>query len=198
MGAVFQVRVAQHRGGQLTQLGGVGDVARLDGGLAGDAVQGLVPEALGAVQAAVLDMSGDFGEGGRRVGLPDVRGDLPQQQVALAQVVEIVAQAQQQLPVLQQHRGLLPVKAAGLGLQQGLSQNPGALGQQPLKVDALVGGVLVDEDQLLVLLHQNVGAEELPDVAEIRSLLHPRQGQRGVGGRICHKRRDGEPVPYGP
>ena len=175
--AVFQVVSGEDGFGQGLELRRVGEIAGLDGGLAGDAVQGLVPEALGAVQPPVPQVAGDFRKRGRRVGLPDIRGDLPQQQVALPQIVQIVAKAQQQLPVLQQSRRLLPVKAAALRLEQGLAEDLGPLGQEAFKIDPLMGGVLVDEDQLLALLHKDVCAEDLAHIAEIRGLLHALQGE---------------------
>ena len=186
MGAVFEILPAEDLGGQPLQLHRVGDIAGLDGGLAGDRMQGLVPEPLRGVQPAVLQMARNLGQGGRRVGGADLRRDLPQQQVSPADVVQIVAEVQQRLPVLQKQGGLLPVQAAGQGRQQGLAHHGVPLGPKPFKVDPLVGRVLVDEDQLLPLLHQDIGAEDLADVAEVRPGLRPVQRN---GGRLGGSRR---------
>ena len=113
MRAVFQVGIGQNGFRELAQLGGVGDVAGFDGGLAGDRVQGLVAQTLGAVQPAATQVLCDLGEGGGRVGFPNIRRDLPQQQVALPQVVQVVAQAQQQVAVLEQDCGFLLIEGDG-------------------------------------------------------------------------------------
>ena len=60
-----------------------------------------------------------------------------------------------------------------------MAEDPGSLGQKPFKVDPLMGGVLIDQDQLVSLLHQNVGAEDLADITEIRRLVHAYQRQGG-------------------
>ena len=194
MGAVFEILPAEDLGGQPLQLHRVGDIAGLDGGLAGDRMQGLVPEPLRGVQPAVLQMARNLGQGGRRVGGADLRRDLPQQQVSPADVVQIVAEVQQRLPVLQKQGGLLPVQAAGQGRQQGLAHHGVPLGPKPFKVDPLVGRVLVDEDQLLPLLHQDIGAEDLADVAEVGGLFQALQLQRLIR-RVLRLRRRGMIVP---
>ena len=97
-------------------------------------------------------------------GLPGVQicRNLPDQNRAAAEILAGKAQLLQQRQIVQHRRRVLPAQLRNGGLQQHLphGRRPGCL--QPVKVDPLMGGVLVNEPHapLLALAH-DVGAQHL-------------------------------------
>ena len=161
MGAVFDR--AGHDGlGHLVQLAGAVPLSAFDGRLAGHGVEQGVP---GGVR-----IGGAAGEQLSRQ-LPQHVGDLPGGHVAgggpddqrpAAEVLRLKAEPLQQGQLGQQRRPLLRRRGEHHRLQQGLHHGLVALGLQAVEVEPLVGGVLVDEEHLVPLLHDDVGVEHLP------------------------------------
>ena len=141
------------------------------------------------------------GQLGEHVGdLPGghVAGGGPDDQRPAAEVLRLKAEAPQQRELGQQGGPLLRRRGEHHRLQQGLYHRLVALGLHPVEVQPLVGGVLVDEEHLVSLLHYNVGVEHLPRHAPGLLL---RRGRRGrpcrLGGR-GFGRTDVGIRPYGP
>ena len=197
MGTIFD-RAGHDRLGHLEQLGGAVLLAALDGRLAGHGVEQGVPGRAWIGRAAGEQAAGQLGE---HVGdLPGghVAGGGPDDQRPAAEVLRLKAEAPQQRELGQQGGPLLRRRGEHHRLQQGLYHRLVALGLHPVEVQPLVGGVLVDEEHLVSLLHYNVGVEHLPRHAPGLLL---RRGRRGrpcrLGGR-GFGRTDVGIRPYGP
>ena len=80
----------------------------------------------------------------------------------LAEGLDLEAQLLQQRSVLLQQLPVPRVGPQGHRGQQGLGHDLPVLRLQPVEVHALVGGVLVDEQQLIPQLHQDIGLQGLP------------------------------------
>ena len=90
-----------------------------------------------------------------------VRG-LPHQQRPGAELLHAEAELVQQRLVLQQHGALLRREPQHRRGQQGLDHGGVALRLHAVEVQPFMGGVLVQEENFLPLLHHDVGVEHLP------------------------------------
>ena len=182
MRAIFYA-AAHHRLGHPLQLPGAGLPAPLDGRLAGHGVEQLVPGGGGVGPAGGQQFLGDLGEGGLNVLHLHIEGGLADHQFS-TQLVHIEAELLQQGQAGQQSLLLLRRQAAGHGGQQGLGHGVIALRLHPVEIHPLVGGVLVDEEHRLPLLHDDVSVQHLPG--------HPPGlllGDRDGGGDLLRRGR---------
>ena len=138
------------------------------------------------------------GAGGEQLSrqLPQHVGDLPgghaagggpDDQRPAAEVLRLKAEALQQGQLGQQGGPLLRRGGEHHRLQQGLHHGPPALGLHAVEVEPLVGGVLVDEEHLVPLLHHDVGVQHLPRQAPGLILRFGGGGRRMC--RICMRCR---------
>ena len=187
---------------QSPQLRRVALPAALDGGLAGHGVEKVVPPLLQAPAGA--ELGGALLQRGGGVRGVDVRGQLPEEHRAVAEVLAGEAQPFQKGQVFQDGGGVLPAQLHGDGGKQRLTHGGLLGGLQPVKIDALVGRVLVDEvDAAVLALADDVGVQDLPGDAPgglpgLQGLLAgdlrlQRRDGRGQGGllRPGRRRRNG-------
>ena len=106
----------------------------------------------------------------------DLRGHLPHQEGTVSKVLAGKAQGLQQLQVFQEQGAVLLGELCRNGPQEGLAHRRGVRGHEAVKIDALVGGVLVDQiDFSALALTDDVGAQHLTHHAP-GSLLSFEQG----------------------
>ena len=160
MGAIFHA-AAHHGLGHPLQFLGTGFPAPLDGRLAGHGVEQLVPGGGGVGGAGGQQFQGDLLQGGGDILHRHMVRGLAHRQSA-PQLVHVEAELLQQGQVGQQRLLLLRRQTAGHRSQQGLGHGVVALRLHPVEVHPLVGGVLVDEEHRLPLLHDDVGVQHLP------------------------------------
>ena len=119
-------------------------------------MQDLVPGALGVRGLAAAQLFKDFLHRRARVRGVHIRGHGAENKIILAVGFDLEAELGKQLPVLLQKLPLLPVKAEGHALEQGLGHDAAVLPFEAVKDHTLVGRVLVDEHELVPGLHQDV------------------------------------------
>ena len=132
---------------------------------------------LGQLRQSGLDVPGVHVEGG----LAHCQG--------VPQLVHVKAELPQQFLVGQQHLLLLGGQAAQDGGEEGLGHGVIALGLHAVKVHPLVGGVLVDEEHPVPLLHHDVGVQHLAHHA-------PGEVFGGLGLLGFGRRAAGDSGPY--
>ena len=106
---------------------------------------------------------------------------------AAVEILGLKAAALQKRPVFQHRRRFLPRKLRGDGREQQLGHDGVVFLFERLKADALMRGMLVDEQDGLALLDDDIGVQRLADDAE--RLLVDRQLL--LRGRFLHGSRDG-------
>ena len=121
-----------------------------------------VPGGAGVGGAGGEQLLGDLGEGGLDVPRVHVEGGLADHQGPAAEVLHPEAELLQQGEAGEQGGVLLRVQAAHHGGEEGLGHGVVPRRLHPVKVHPLMGGVLVDEQDLVPLLHDDVGVQHLP------------------------------------
>ena len=152
----------EHRVHDALELDPVGVPPGLDGGLAGHGVQDLVPRALGVRGLSAAELLQDLLHRGRGVAALHVSRHRAQDVVALPKGLDLKAEFIQELRVCLKQLLVLLRQAEGHALKQRLRHDGAILAFQPVKNHALVGGVLVDQQQLPVQLHDDVKPQRLP------------------------------------
>ena len=183
MGAVFDVVALHDLAHQGLALCRLRVPAGLDGGLAGDGVQGRVPQGLRILGHALQQTGGQFLQGALGLAGIQLRGNPADQQVAAAEILHLITVPGQQRPVLQKHPGFLGGEGGGDGGQQGLGHDVRGPGLECFKENPLVGGVLVQEQHGVALLDENIGVQYLPHHPVVRG-----RGD-GQGGLLREFRR---------
>ena len=194
MRAVFEIVARQHLTHQRLALTRLGVIARLDGCLAGDGVQKLVPERLRRKRPALEKMTGKLGKTGPGVLGSDVGRNAAEKHRAVAEVLDAEAVLLQKRGVFQHGGGLLPAQGRWDRRKQQLRHDRGVLLFELFKKDALMRGVLVDEKHGVLFFYNNIGVQRLADDAprllpeRDRILLRRRVGQRRLGLFRCSGR----------
>jgi len=152
--------------GQCHKLLRGGLIPRLDGGAAGDGVQHPLGVLVQRVPAALEQAVGDFHQQILGVLRLYVRRHSAQQHGAAAKVGHIQPGVFQQGLIFQQRLLFLCGKVDGGGLQQQLAGHVAVVRGQLFVQLTLVGGVLIDQTQLVSPLRQNIGAENLAHVPQ--------------------------------
>ena len=135
-------------------------------------MQQLIPHGVLLLPAAIEQVSGQALHrlGGRIRG--QIHGNLTQQQGAVAKFFQLEAQLLHHGHIAEQlsrRRGGQPHRQGG---QQGLAGNALLIGLELVKENPLMGGVFVDEEGVLPLLHQDIGAVQLPHQTPVRHAGH--------------------------
>ena len=168
MGAVFDVVARQNLLHQPPQLLVGGLPAGLDGRFAGDRVQQLVPKAIGVERPAGKQLPGQLLQQRLRILRVHVGRDLPDEHVAAAEILGLKAAALQKRPVFQHRRRFLPRKLRGDGREQQLGHDGVVFLFERLKADALMRGMLVNEQNGFALLTEERRATGIFGVLNIR------------------------------
>ena len=213
---------ALHHGlGHHHQLLGLVLLPTLHSRLAGHGVQKAVPLGGGIHRRAGAVALGQLLQGGGDVLIGQkVRGGA-HHQVAAAEVLQLEAQLRKLSGALQKLGAVLRDGPPDQRLQKLLAHGADILGLQRVEAHALVGGVLVDEEDLVPLLYDDIGAQDLAHHPpggllrlrrqrrlRLRGLLYGRRrrargrgdGQGGLPGRfrlLLRKRRQTGPNDRG-
>ena len=147
---------------QYPQLPLVADHTGFDGGFAGHGVEQGVPGAFGIGAAGAQQFRGDLLQGGGDPGGVQLRRTGAAEDGVVAKVLGLEAEAVQQGQMLQQGGVFVRRQGDGFAPEQGLAHDGGGVGLQAVKVDALMGGVLVDQvDIAVAVLSDDIGAQHL-------------------------------------
>ncbi len=178
VGTVAHVPVGQHIFDELLLLGGRGVVPRFDRGAAGHVLVHPVELLRGRV-VFVEQPSRHFREELGDVLFDEHGGDFPHRDQTGAEVGDIEARLFQKLRVLQDGGVLLLRQRHSDRHEQHLGLHRFLVGDEPVVEDALMGGMLVDQEHLPFQFHEDIGLEGLPDDAEVRHLVLFREGHDG-------------------
>ena len=144
----------------------LGVPAGLDGRLARDGVQQVVPQRLRRERLPGEQICGKLLQERHGVLLVHVARDLADEHVPVAEIGDLKAAFAQDLRVFQHSCRLFARQLRRDGSHQLLRHNRVLLGLELLKEDAFVRGVLVDEQDALALLCDQIAVKRLTDQAE--------------------------------
>ena len=156
MGAVFHLP-AEHRLHQPLQLLLIRVPAGLDGGLTGHGVQNLIPGGGGVRGLAPAQLFADLLHRGLCVLRQHIRRHGAQDIFILSKRLQLKTQLGKKCAVFFQQLSILAADMQRYRAKKPLAHDLPLLLLQPVKDHPLVGGVLVNENQSLPLLHNDVG-----------------------------------------
>ena len=168
-------------------------VTGFDGGFAGDGVKKLVAERLGVEGAPLQELAGQLGEGGFGIRGVHVAGHAAQEDGAVTEVLDAEAAALKERGVFQCGRGFLARQSGRDGRKERLGHDRRGLLAELFKQNALVRGMLVDENEVFVLLDEEIGVQRFADHApwlllDGKRLLNGRFGRGVFLGSVFRRR----------
>ena len=183
-------RIAQHPFRQGLHLPLRREKARLDRTLAGNGVEQLIPLPQGGVLFLIQLCRQHLQRRGHLI-FGHIRRRLTDEHIPLTKRLRKISQLLQCLLIFL-HRGHLPgAQAADQWGEQRLSRDGHVRPLQLIEQNTLVGSVLVDEQQLVSLLHQQIRGKALTQITNIPFRFgRDRRFRRSVSRRrVNHRRR---------